>query len=287
MVLNFKYNIGDEVRLIREPSDKSSLYMFMFNSSEKAPDTTFKINGWGWTEKEPGIFEQYYRLKDDTRYLKYHNKILEDELEPVGEVHPFDDDELVYKSVNGDEIAIGTKAYSSVYFGGEDSTYIDTDFTFTSYGSVKSIEKFCEGRTYLDRRVNLSIETDKEYNKENQYWELYSCDKLRKSSEFPYLLLTNPKSGFAEEYITKLFSKKNSKVLIDESHHDYHLVHEWLEHMGILDEVMELYNNRKSGKEVRKPKPKTKKKSTKKDDKLLKLLEGLSEEDKKKLRDLL
>lgn len=292
--IHYNYNIGDKVRLTKRPSDFSSIYPLCRYDNAFSKET-FKINGWGWTQKEPNVFEKYYRIEPistDNRFLCYHNRILEEELEPVGEVHPFDDDELVYKSVNDDEIKLGMTGYYSIYYGGEHDYYINPDFTFTEYGEITEIWKFFESR-YAEKRVKLCVLTDKKFNKETNRYELCSPDQSKTSVEFPYLLLTNPKTGFAEEFIDKIFSDRNSKILVDENHHDYYIVHAWLEHMGILDEVMELYNKKKNGCSKTKAKKKetvsskTKKTSNRKEDKLSKLLEGLSEEEKKKLREML
>ena len=294
MSIHYKYNIGDEVRLTKRPSDFSSIYP-LCRYDKDFSNETFKINGWGWTQKEPNIFEKYYRIepiKSDNRFLNYHNRILEEELEPVGEVQPFDDDDLVYKSVNGDEIKLGMTGYYGIYYGGENDYYIVPEFTFTEYGEITEIWKFFDG--YAEKRVNLCVLTDKKFNKDTDRYELYSLDENQRTpAVYPYLLLTNPKSGFADEFVDTIFSKRNSKIMVDENHRDYYIVHAWLEHMGILDEVMELYNKRKNGCSKTKAKKKeitstkTKKTSNRKEDKLSKLLEGLSEDEKKKLREML
>ena len=287
--IHYNYSIGDEVRLTKRPSDFSSIYPLCRYDNAFSKET-FKINGWGWTQKEPNVFDKYYRIepiKSDNRFLCYHNRILEEELEPSGEVHPFDDDDLVYKSVNGDEIKLGMTGYSGIYYGGENSTYIDSDLTFVRYGEITEIRKFIDN-CYDEKRVVLRLTTNKKFNKETHMYELCSPEQPKTSVEFSCLLLTDSKSGFAEEYIERVFSKRESNMLVNEKHRRY-----YMEHMGILDEVMELYNKRKNGyskmKEKKKETTSTKLKKTpnKKEDKLSKLLEGLSEDEKKKLREML
>ena len=278
--LHYKFGIGDEVRLIRRPSDSTSIYIHSRFDNE-LPKETYKINGWGWVEEEPGIFKQYYRLDAYcNRYLNYHNRILEDEIIAVGETHPFDDIELTYKSVYGDNIEIGMTGYSCIYYGGENNWYISPNFTFTSWGTVQKISKFVE-QSGVTKRVIMSEEVKSKYNKDKDYYEAFQDDgNLRE--HFPYLLLTKVDERFVKEYVAALGKHRMKSALTDEKNYDYHLIKSWLEMMGVYDDAVKLAKNCKSSSSTKRTTTKKPKK-----DKLEDLLKGLSEADKKKLKEML
>ena len=88
---------------------------------------------------------------------------------------------------------------------------------------------------------------------------------------------------FAREYI------KGKKYLSDYNNYD---VKEWLNHLGVYDKVMDVVDKiEKSSKKIGKKSPPKKKPSvkpeSKKNEKLEKLLAGLTEEEKKNLKKLL
>ena len=284
--LHYKFGLGDEVKLICRPADTSSIYCCaLFDNN--LPDTIYKISGWGWVEEELGVFKQYYRLDAYCdKYLNYDNRIAEEEIIPVGETHPFDDTELVYKSVNGDEIKIGTTGYSSIYYGGENNTYISPDFTFTEWGTVQKITKFVE-KSSVRKEVIMSEEVRNEYNREIKSYEPTQADgHLR--THFPYLLLTKADDNFIKEYVKSLGKRRIKAALTDPKHHDYHCIKSWLENMGVYEEVCKLAKRGSKSSSTKTTKPKKEKQPTsKKKDKLEELLNGLSDADKKRLKEML
>ena len=295
-VLHYKFRIGDEVKLVKCPSSSYSLYNFCGN--DNLLTETYKINGWGWTETEVGVFKQYYRLDAYcNKYLKYHNTIFEDEIEAVRETHPFDDDDLVFKSVNGDEIKIGMTGYDGIYYGGKDSSYISPSMTFTKYGTVVRISKFVENNStqlnpnYCSTEIRLTIsrDLDKAYDDNNQCWTLIQKHRSDFNGVFPYLFLTKIDKKFINDYVDAIFKKRDSGILLNEKHPDYIIVKQWLTHMGIYERVIELAKKRKSRIKKKTLSSESKKTKSKKqtNSKLEELLAKLSESEKERLKEML
>ena len=296
--LHYKFGIGDEVRLVKRPSSSHSLYNLW--SHEDLPTETYKINAWGWTESEGDVFKQYYRLYAHCdKYLNYHNIIFEDEIEAVRETHPFDDEDLVFKSVNGDDVKIGMSGYDGIYYGGKDDSYISPSMTFTQYGTVVRISKFVENNStklnpnycYTELNLTISRDLDKTYDYDNKCWTLTQNNHQSESDRvFPYLFLTKTDEKFINDYVDAVFKRRDSGILLNEKHHDYNIVKQWLTHMGVYDEVLELAKKRKTGS-AKKSSVETKKKnvekSKKKTNKLEELLAGLSEAEREKLKKML
>ena len=282
--LHYKLGLGDEVKLTCRPKDNSSINHYsLFDNN--LPQESYKINGWGWVEEEPGVFKQYYRLHAYcNKYLNYHNRVTEDEIMAISETHPFDDTELVYKSVNGDDVKIGTTGYYCIYYGGENDYYISPNFTFTSWGTVHKIAKFVDDRGHdicVKKDVILYEEVESKYNTANVYYEALQSDgRLRE--HFACLLLTTVDKKFVKEYVAALGKYRMKSALVEERHHDYHLIKSWLEMMGVYDDVIKLA---KRGETTTK-RTSTKNKKTKKE-KLEDILKDLSPAERKKLTEML
>ena len=293
--LHYKYGIGDTVRLVREPFGFPGSLAYGSFSKKWPPAKEYKIRGWGWLVEEEGVYKQFYQLDaycDD--YLDYHNRILEDDLEVIGEAHPFEDTELEYYDRNNEKIFIGMNVYYDVYYGDHKNPYINDALTFTRYGEVIGIEKF---RSNYDNKNRLIVRciTDKHFNHDTNKYELSSGDN-QTSSEIPYYVFSKIPETFAQDYINELFRKRNSSYLGNEDNCNYSNIVNWLKHMGVYDEVMELYKARKAGKKPSKKKSTTDKTSSEKKKEvkpkkqkvdLESMLANLSEADKKKLKKLL
>lgn len=296
--LHYKFGIGDKVRLVKRPSSSHSLYNYW--SHDDLPTETYKINGWGWTESEEGVFKQYYRLDAYcNKYLNYHNTIYEDEIEAVGETHPFDDEDLIFKSVNGDEVKIGMSGYDGIYYGGKKYSYISPDMKFTQYGTVVKIRKFVENNSTelnpnncsTEMRLTIRRNLNKTYDKEQDCWTFTQNNHQSEFDRvFPYLFLTKIDEKFINDYVDEVFKRRDSGILLNGKHPDYNIVKQWLNHMGVYDEILELAKKRKSGS-VKKSSVENKKKnvgkSKKKTNKLEELLAGLSESEREKLKKML
>ena len=218
--LYYKFGIGDEVRLVKRPSNSTSLYNFWRH--DDLPTETYKINGWGWTESEEGVFKKYYRLYAYcNKYLNYHNIIFEDEIEAVGETHPFDDVDLVFKSVNNDDVKIGMTGYSAIYYGGKDRSYISPLMTFTKYGTIVKISKFVEDNSvhlnpnnccHAEINLTISIDLDKTYDNDNQWLTLTQMHSSERYGVFPYLFLTKIDEKFVNDYVDAVFKNRDSGI---------------------------------------------------------------------------
>ena len=247
MTLHFNYGIGDTVRFIKKPSSRYASYRCTYDDFKNIIGKEYKINGYGWFIDENNKLSHYYRVEaylDD--FLNYHNQITEDCFENVGEIHSFDENITeMMKSHDNQSFKIGQKVYASIYYGSRDDSYIDEKFTFACYGTINRIYRFCE-----DKFVNsLNVQIRREFlctDRNGREWK-DARKKENISSYCPSGILVNVGEEFAQEYIDRVFKKRNSKILLEDSY-DYFEVHSWLTHMGIWDKVMELYNKRKSGK---------------------------------------
>ena len=273
--------------------------MYNFWTHDDLPTETYKINGWGWTESEDGVFKQYYRLYAYcNKYLNYHNIILEDEIEAVGETHPFDDVDLVFKSVNNDDIKIDITGYSAIYYGGKDRSYISPSMTFTKYGTIVKISKFVEDNSiqlnrnnccHAELNLTISVDLDKTYDNDNKCWTLTQRHSSERDGVFPYLFLTKVDEKFINDYVDAVFKNRDSGILFNEKHDGYNIVKSWLTHMDVYDEVLELAKKRKSGikKETLSSESKKTKSKKQANNNLEKLLAKLSESEKERLKEML
>lgn len=289
--VHYKFGIGDKVRLTKRPTHfTGNCVHYSFNDDH--PSTEYVIDGWGWVQTKEDEYEPFYRLHAYCdAYLQYHNRIAEDEIEAVGETHPFDDEELTVKSVNDDVIKIGMFAWDDIYYSSVDGPYISPSFTFTNYGEVFAITKFFDKYDKGGFQVSVHHQLRSRYDSATDKYILVLDNDS--SSDIPGYLMTRITDTFAQEYVDQLFKDRNSKLLANENHCDYSRVRAWLEQMGIWDEVMRLYTKRKSGKSIKKS-SKTTSKSTDKTNKnnkskseLESMLAGLSAADKKKLKEML
>ena len=293
--LHYKYGIGDTVKVVKRPSAFPGSCTNSSFMKDWPPAKEYKIQGCGWSVKEEGVYKQFYRLDaycDD--YLDYYNQLSEDEIEVIGEAHPFEDSETEYHDMNGEKIFIGMNVYYSCYFGEPKHPYIDSDLTFLSYGEVVGITKFISNTGH---KHSLSVKRikSKHYNQETKKYEIGSGNNWI-SSEYPYYVFSKVPETFVQDFIDDLFDKRNSKKLVDEDQLDHSNIVNWLKFMGVYDKAMELYKARKSGKKLPKKKtsaektPTTKKKPAKPKKQKVDLeamLAGLSEADKEKLKKML
>ena len=93
-----------------------------------------------------------------------------------------------------------------------------------------------------------------------------------------------------DHYIWEYAKLYKSQKKYYTSKYDVYKIEQMLKHLGIYDKVMELVDKFSKGDEPKKkasPKKKTAKTKKKEDDKLEKLLSGLSEEELKKLKAML
>ena len=280
MIVHFDYNIGDTVKLTKDVGYANKWWNAQ--KFEDIKDAVYKITKYT-VVFENDKFTVYYRLSSprSINYLQFHNRLTSEYLEPVGDSHSFDED-VKFISKDGKEIHIGDNIYDHLY----SMSKANIRFTFTGYGQVYCMEySYEELHTKPSYRVYFKrsfLCTDPNGN---------SCGDARRfgnnseayASEIYFGADDRYIEDFAREYI------KGKKYLSDYSNYE---IKEWLNHLGVYDKVMDLINKIENSPKETKSKSSPKKKSptkpkSKKNEKLEKLLAGLTEEEKKNLKRLL
>lgn len=261
--IEFKYNIGDKVTLIKEPSwDNRALLNYNRDFSPKE----YRVKSLKYVVDKNGekILYSLYAYGDE--YLCYDNWLTENFIAETENKHSFEED-VDFVSVDGEELSIGDAVYSSVYYGGKDNQYISPNLTFTAKIVIDRLEYVMEGTFYRDSGVGTVTRT--EFFGE-QIDNICQSNAIRRSG-FTYVALKNPDTDFADEYIRAC--KRNRFNLSNNEH-----ARKWLEIMGVLEYVEKNY------KKV------TIKKSTaveKKKSKVEDIFEGLTARQKKEMLKLL
>lgn len=275
----FKFGIGDKVRLTKTVSFDNRQYFSnqKYDFGEFPKDRVYEIDGYGWTIDENNDLKVTYRVKaysDD--YLKYHNRLTDNIMEAAEEAHPFELDATI-KSIDGVELKIGEKCYYGVWNSYREAPNVC--FSFASYGEILGLGYFRstdENSSFVKmRREFLCV------NKNGKNW-LDSRRFGNICNENPVNIMVNIPDDYVEKYVAQL-NKEHNRDLLKEDSYDYFDVTSWLKHMGVFEKVMELYNSSKS---TPKKKP-TKKTVSKKNNKLEKLLAGLSEKEREQLKKML
>ena len=278
MNIHFDYNIGDTVKLTKDVGYENRWW----NSQnfEEIKDTVYKIT------KYEVVFESdkitiYYRLSSpfSINYLRYHNRLTSEYLEPVGDSHPFNED-VKFISKDEKEIHIGDNIYACLYC----MSKANIRFTFTGYGQVYSMEYSYEE---LHTKPCYEVYFKRSFLCTDPNGRPYGDSRRFGNNSSAYAFETN--FGVDDKYIEEFAREyiKGKKYLSDYNNYE---IKEWLNHLGVYDKVMELVDNlSKEDKPKKKVSPKKKTTKTKKkdDDKLKNLLSGLSEEELKKLKAML
>ena len=271
MIIHFDYNIGDTVKLTKDVGYENRWWNAQ--KFEEIKDTVYKITKYEVAFESDKI-TVYYRLSNprSINYLKFHNHLTSEYLEPVGDSHSFDED-IKFISKDGKEIHIGDNIYDHLY----SMSKANINFTFTGYGQVYCMEYSYEEfhnkpgyRVYFKRSFLCTDPNGNPYGDARRFGN----DSEAYASEIYFGADDKYIEDFARQYI------KGKKYLSDYNNYE---IKEWLNHLGVYDKVMELVD-KLSKKDKPKGTTKTKKKD---DDKLKKLLSGLSEEELKKLKAML
>ena len=265
MELLYKFNVGDTVRF---------------------KDEQHLVQGWGWKMVQEGCPVKYYKL-DNMSWMS--NEILEEDLEVERECHEHTEN-AVMMSTDNREIHIGMKVYANVYrkFYQKDLE-CNLDFSFACYGEVKELwfheEKFNSHTEVKLKREFLCTFEDgtKRHDAAGEGFES-RYDSREITVEIP--------DSYPKQYISQLCK--------DDFHYDVlepdcsswqrYEVDQWLHHIGVYDEVMKLYAEKKSDGEVKyihKYEAKRKYNESEKNEKLQKIVDSLSEEERKILKKML
>lgn len=290
MNIHFDYNIGDKVKLTKEltSSTHKRFYEQWNLKFEEVKDREYVVEKYGISVDELGHMKIYYKIDDrhpfDRNYHSYIDvdcKLPSDYLEGVGEVHPFDED-IHFTSKDGKEIQLGDKVYWGLYINGGKP---NISFVFTGYGEVIGFEYYmqeCHSRPIKD------IITKQEFL--CTLPDGNPCGDANRYGTTHWNYANTIMYGVDDHYIWEYAKLYKSQKKYYTSKYDVYKIEQMLKHLGIYDKVMELVDKLSKGDEPKKkasPKKKIAKTRKKEDDKLEKLLSGLSEEELKKLKAML
>jgi hypothetical protein len=287
MTLKYKYSIGDKVLLVKSPSYENRQYaQFRYSDDmELASPKEYVVNGYGFDETGDGI-KIYYRLDAYCdEIIQYHNRITDEYLEPSGECHPFELESDVM-SADGHVIKLGDSVFYSLYdrYNGNDGTIPNITFSFTGHGNVVSIHYF-EEKNYKPR-IEVTYERDFlcTYSVNGKVKEALDARRYGdKHTEHVSQIDYGIRPGYAEAFAEEI-SKKSNRWYLEHNKYD---TEQWLKFLGVYEETMaaiDKWIKKRDGGS----KSSAKKKKPKKDEgKLKNILSTLTEEEKKKLKEML
>ena len=289
MTLRYKYNIGDKVRLMSLPDLRYWSSSPSACSDEKSSllPKEYEINGYGYTVTEDGI-QQYYRLHAYCdAVLDYHNRVREDILEPVGESHPFVLESDI-KSIEGRVIKIGDEIFDNIYRNpcGSNDYIPNVSFSFAGHGTVETIRYFQE-INHTNPSIEVVYRRDFLCTYKGSKGEVV-CQDARKygylNHAYPGEICYDIDTTYPEEF-AKEVTKKENECYLEYNTYD---IEQWLTYLGVYDETMAKIAEWKEQRDKARAKNKRKKpeKETK-DKKLTDFLASLTEEQKKKLKEML
>lgn len=259
--ITFRYSIGDMVTLIKEPDYRNAVrYPFRKDFKPKQ----YKIDGYKFAIHEDGTQEVSYRLYAYCdEYLDYHNWITEDYIEGEGTAHTED---IEFKSIDGEELKIGDMVYTGIYYGRDrNDCYISPDFTFAVKVQITDL-------------VYSGTSTDK-FSYKFYGIEIYPNSELNRAEDgFVPLAIKNVTEQFVIDFVKACKERKENPS--NEKKDDYKKRREWLEKLGVFEQVCKLYEKPAVKKET-KPKPSEKKDTVKE------VFSSLSEKQKKEMLKLL
>ena len=245
--INFKYDIGDTVKLAKAPL----LYASHVGTRTDFREKEYKVNGFRYVYDESGEKVQYqlYAYWDD--YLDYDNWLTEDCLLGDGTPH---DEEIKILSADFCDLELGDHVYSGIYYGRENETYISPMLTFFKEFEITGLSFEVTEKNKVRKFVVGSRKGAGVYN----------------FSEQAALLLKEPDDKFVEEYIKACKRERLNPFSIRNKHDSDHCK-ACLESMGVYDQVKSRYKSVTI---------KSKKKSENCETEVDKILAGLSNEQK-------
>jgi len=286
MTLNFKYNIGDKVFLTKIPDYRYwSRSPFRNEDLNSSLPKEYEVNGYGFEDTGDGP-KPYYRLHAYCdSVLTYHNQVTENCLEPAGECHPLTIESDVL-SKEGRVIKIGDQIFEGMYRKnyGEETYRPNVGYTFAGHGTVIMISYFMEKNR---NRPNIEVTYRRDFL--CTYAGGKECLDARKYGyecrAYPDHVSYGVDENYPEEFAMEASKKENEAYL----QYDAYDIEQWLTYLGIYDETMAKV---KEWQEKRKNERKRKKKEKKseeelQDKKLAEFLDTLTEEEKKKLKEML
>ena len=259
MIVKFKYNVGDTVKLMKKPSHENMQLGKYICDNEFTPKT-YEIEKCKCIiigAEDPKILYNLHAYCDE--YIQYHNWILEDDLSGTINEH---EEDVQFISHDKEILSIGDDVIACAFGGDYENSVLSPSLTFTYVGTIVGLEYEINGlkQKIVNRRAIV------ERHDGTNHIELT-----------PYLVKKFDET-FAAEYVK--FCKRDRFNPIKESERQYSTNKKFLEEIHLWDKVLEIYNNwnkyRKDGKTTKK---KNSSKNAKEKIDIKKLISSLSEED--------
>ena len=274
VIIHYKYDIGDKVKLL------------------ESPDDVFTIEGWGWTRQEannPFPYSHRKGQEDNTYKLRYDDKFWDNDLDAIGENHPHDE-AAVLISTDNREIRIGMKVYGAIYQKFyKTPLQCNLNFSFAGYGTVSQLWYYKE-----KYNVRSEVKTKREFltTFEGGTERHDAGGKGFENTYHSYEVTVEIPENYAEQYVNEMVNDKMSYDNLEPSCASWkrYEVDQWLKFIGVYDQVMKLYAEKKTAGECPylhelEEKEQQKKKET--SDKLKALLTKLTDEEKEELKKML
>ena len=290
----YKYSIGDRVRLTAEPKWTDVIQGDDAPKFQDVKDREYVIDGLGWRIDKNGDLSKYYTLEireycGDKAYLKHNNEVSEEILEVVSDYQGWEED-VPLMSIDGKELFVGMKVYAEVMQKWPDAQQpkINLNFVFAGYGKIVSMR--CH-RTRWSRSGYVNIEREFLCT----YEDGSACGDARRKgtvSEYgDYQIMVDVPNDFAEEFVNELVNDSmHYDVLESTCCNFYYEVGEWLKHIGVYEKVMALYAEEKSRGTApcfARMEENRRKKQEALDAKLMNIINRLSDDEKKRMKELL
>lgn len=266
--ISFKYNIGDIVTLIKLPDrfDENRSHSCLHKNLGEFSPKQYTIKGYSFTILEDGSYEYRYSLYaygDD--WLDYHNWLTEDYLDGEGTYH---NEDICFKSADGDDLNIGDIVYTSLYYG---NRTITESCIFTKKIRVTNLiytKDEIPGPVWPAETLVGDILINTFSPSINRF--------SNKESSLCSSTLKNVTEQFLCDFVETCKDHRINPC--NEKHTDYKSRKFWLDELGIFDDICKRYNSHsKKNSEVKESSSKN----------IEAILSELSDEEKKEMLKLL
>lgn len=295
MKITYKYKIGQKVKLTKvrylnsyylDEKDQEELLNKEVTIINRGFDYSDSMCGGPLKQDKLKLTIFYYIAEDPTEEHKtmYYEDVFEGEV--FNEV--VDEKPL---SADGVEVEFGTKLYDSILVRSDGKLCVNCKFVFASEGPCVRISK-----NYRHWDSSYEPKKEDEFTFEscrtflcqmNIDGKIYECGDARRYGNRTTLYsddtYTKLPDNFAELYVDTALDKDYFYGRISSIYDGIFAweIEQWLRHFGVWEQVKTLYDSRVP----QEPEPEKPEESV--DDKLNQLLAGLSEEERKKLKEML
>ena len=238
--INFKFDIGDRVKLVKEVPFQSRTFDGQFYVGLETV-----VLGYGWDHDKDGLKIWYLLDHRDCKYLRPNNRVPEDCLNSIKETRPHIE-ECVLRMADNTPIEVGQYVYWHIienYFYQKPPTP-NTNFSFAGYGPVVSIhfqkdEFNKKGFVKMRREFLCEDEDGKNYGDSRRYGNIQE-DKPKNI----YLTIPENYPNMFVDEVIKRHTPGYPTELDEQNKNWYYEVKAWLTHIGVYERVMELYRER-------------------------------------------